>query len=67
MLARLILLAIAFAVAGGYLLKVDAWAAALAFVGTLAFVIAAITVGVRASLRRRHAHHHAAGEFAARA
>lgn len=39
MLARLILLAIACAVAGGYLMRIDLWAAWLAFAGAAALLV----------------------------
>lgn len=66
MFARILLLAVACVVAGGYLLKVDEWAAWLAFAG------AAVCLGVAAVralrlARRRHLGQARPHRFAARA
>lgn len=58
MLARMILLAIAFAVAGGYLMRVDFWAAAVAFLGAVVCLVVAVTVGIKQSMQRRHERSH---------
>lgn len=51
MLARMILLAVALIVAGAYLLRLDVWAAWLAFAGSAA----ALVVGLVAHLRAKRA------------
>ncbi|WP_121485279.1 hypothetical protein [Galactobacter caseinivorans] len=53
MFARIFLLAIACAVAGGYLLKVDEWAAWLAFAGSAVCLGVAAVRGLKLA-RRRH-------------